>query len=161
MSSVQMFLVIGGLVLISILTINYYSISGVQQNTKISNEAAITGIGIGQSLLEEMARKAFDEKTINLTMNKTDSLTAAGSLGPETGETNRSLFDDLDDYNNYASYDSLGGLNKFFYKIQIYYTVKFDPEQKSNSKTFTKRADIAIKNAFMQDTLKLNYIFTY
>lgn len=167
MGSMQMFLVIGGLVLISILIINFYSISGEQYKTKISNEAVITATGIVQSLIEEMARKSFDEQTnTSFILNKPDLLTLPASLGTDAGETNRLLFDDIDDYHNYKNptkilYDSLKGLDKFYFNIQVYYAVKFNPDQKSSVRTFTKRAIIGIKNAFMKDTLKLSYIFTY
>jgi len=161
MSSMQMFLVIGGLVLLSFLMINFYSTSDIQYNVINHNEAVITASGIGQSLIEEIAGKAFDEETIFDVINATNLLTIPDSLGYDSGETNRLLFDDIDDYNNYTGVDSLGGMGNFNYKIKIYYGQKLNPNQKSTSRTFTKRADIDIVNAFMQDTLKLNYVYTY
>jgi hypothetical protein len=156
-----MFLVIGGLILISILMINFFSVSGVQYNTKAGNEAIITAVGIGQSLIELMARKAFDEKTINSAVSDPDMLTQPGLLGPEYGETDRSLFDDIDDYNHDSSFAMMEGLGKFFYKIQVYYVPVSNPDQKSNNRTFAKRADIKIINSFMRDTLNMKYVYTY
>jgi len=161
MGSIQMFLTIGGLALLSVLMLIFFSSSGVQYDTKKSNEAIITATGVAQSLIEEIAAKAFDEKTIAHTMNKTDSLTLANSFGPDAGETNRLLFDDIDDYNKYTSVDSLGGLGAFHYRVIIRYAQKFNPDIISLARTFTKRADISVTNSYMQDTLKLTYVYTY
>jgi len=161
MGSIQMFLVIGGLALLSVLMLIYFSTSGGQYDTKISNEAVITATGVGQSLIEEIASKAFDEKTLLNVMSKTDSLTPAASLGYESGETNRSLFDDIDDFDEYTSADTLGGLGIFNYSIKIHYAEKLNPDMLSLSKTFTKRADIDVANSYMNDTLKLTYVYTY
>jgi hypothetical protein len=161
MGSIQMFLTIGGLVLLSFLMLMFFSSSEVQYDTKKSNEAAITAIGVAQSLIDEIARKAFDEKTVLVTINKADSLTLGTNFGTDTGETNRLLFDDIDDYHNYTSADTLGGLGVFNYRIRIRYAQKFNPEMLSLARTFTKRADIDVTNSFMQDTLKLTYVYTY
>jgi len=161
MGSIQMFLTIGGLALLSVLMLMFFSSSGVQFDTKKSNEAVITATGVAQSLIEEMAGKAFDEKTIAHTMNKTDSLTLANSFGRDAGETNRLLFDDIDDYDKFTDKDSLGGLGVFDYRIEIHYAQKFNPDILSLSRTFTKRADIFVTNSYMKDTLKLTYVYTY
>ena len=156
-----MFLTIGGLALLSVLMLMFFSSSGVQFDTKRSNEAVITATGVAQSLIEEIASKAFDEKTIAHTMNKTDSLTLANSFGRDAGETNRLLFDDIDDYDKFTDKDSLGGLGVFDYRIEIHYAQKFNPDIISLSRTFTKRADIFVTNSYMKDTLKLTYVYTY
>lgn len=161
MGSIQMFLTIGGLALLSVLMLMFFSSSAVQSDTKRSNEAVITATGVAQSLIEEIAAKAFDEKTITHTLNKTDSLTLANSFGPDAGETNRLLFDDIDDYNHYSGNDTLGGLGVFHYQVRIRYAQKFNPDIISLARTFTKRADIDVTNSYMQDTLKLTYVYTY
>ena len=156
-----MFLTIGGLALLSVLMLIFFSSSGVQYDTKRSNEAVITATGVAQSLIEEIAAKAFDEKTISVTLNKTDSLTLANSFGPDAGETNRLLFDDIDDYHHYSGNDTLGGLGVFHYQVRIRYAQKFNPDIISLARTFTKRADIDVTNSYMKDTLKLTYVYTY
>ena len=60
-----------------------------------------------------------------------------------------------------SAIDSLGGLGAFHYKILIRYAQKFNPDIISLARTFTKRADISVTNAYMQDTLKLTYVYTY
>ena len=57
MSSTQQFLVIGGLVLLSLLALNFYRASDIQYNMKYENEATITATSIANQLLRKLARK--------------------------------------------------------------------------------------------------------
>ena len=95
----------------------FFSSSGAQHDSKYSNEAVVTATGLGQSLIQEIAGKAFDENTVLSPVSKTTGLSSI--LGKETGETNRSLFDDIDDFNNYRDSVTLGSYGFFKYKIQI------------------------------------------
>jgi hypothetical protein len=159
MSHIQTFLVIGGMVLLSVLVMNFYQITSVQIDTRSYNEAIITGTAIGQSLFEEISTKAFDENTISKMIGSVDSLSAV--LGPDFGENNRALFDDVDDYNNYQSSDSLAGLGKFNYKIRVHYVQRLNPDVISNVRTFAKRVDVSITNRYISDTLRLNHVYAF
>ncbi|WP_077340999.1 type IV pilus modification PilV family protein [Pseudocolwellia agarivorans] len=71
---------------------------------------------LGQAMMNEIMGKAFDEhsdmmggmnrcgegKDTNLD-DVIDACTLNDNLGPDTGETNRSLYNDVDDYNNYST----------------------------------------------------------
>lgn len=61
---------------------------------------------LGQSYLEEMLGKRFDENSPlgnSLRCNAPSQPACSGTLGPDTGETtSHTTFDDFDDYNNFS-----------------------------------------------------------
>ena len=161
MYSVQRILVIGGILLLTTLILNFHRANSYQTTLALYNEGLISATGIGQSIIDEIQTRAFDEQTVSKSISTTDSLTTAALLGPETGESGPALFDDTDDYNNYQRNDTLSRLGVFTTQVQIYYVPKMNPSSKSLSRTFTKRIDISVTNAYLTDTLKLNHIIAY
>lgn len=158
MSSIQQFLVIGGMALFSYLLLNYYKADTNQTATALYNEAIITATSIGQSIIDEIQTKSFDETTIQSTKTSPEALS---SIGKEVFETSSSIKNDIDDYNNFVRKDTLSRLGVFTTKVQVYYVDLNKPNVKSPTKTFSKRIDVYITNKFLQDTLKLNHIFSY
>jgi MSHA pilin protein MshD len=65
------------------------SIGASYQQTKATEHMA-TSVALARELMEEISSKPFDDPN------------GASSLGPETGETSRSLYDNVDDYNGYS-----------------------------------------------------------
>lgn len=82
----------------------------IQRNTfmQVEGELEQETVAVAQDLLEESRTKDFDEQSTfavagNLPPAKIPGdFTTSTSFGPDGGETDRSLFDDFDDYNNYA-----------------------------------------------------------
>lgn len=161
MGSSQLILVLGGIVLLSILSMNYYNANRTKQNADYYNQALITGTGIAQSLLDEIMSRAFDEKTRTKAQTTTDSLTISGSLGPDSGEGNVNAYDDVDDYKNYTRQDTLGILGMFRSSVNVYYISTFSPNSPTTTRTFSKRVDIKVTNAWISDTIKVNHIISY
>ena len=161
MGSAQLILLMGSLILLVILSINFYSSYRSKSEIDIYSQALITGTGIGQSIINEIQTRAFDQKTVIKAITSTDSLTAVGSLGPESGETSVTNYNDSDDYKNYVRYDTLGVLAIFKTRVNIYYATRMNPDVNSLSKTFTKRIDVFVTNTYLQDTLKLKHVITY
>lgn len=161
MSSGQQILTIFAISLLSILILNVYRSNSTRSETTLYDEAVITGTGIAQSMTNEIDSKAFDEKTIAQAVTDTDSLTLPGSLGPDSGETLSTQFDDIDDYNNYSRIDSLSRLGAFKTDVKVYYIAKMSPTVKSNSPTFSKEVDIYVTNFSLRDTLKFKRIISY
>jgi hypothetical protein len=61
---------------------------GAQNNSIVVDQAA--AVNLAEALMEEILSKPFYDPQ------------GASSPGPESGETNRSLFDNIDDYDNYS-----------------------------------------------------------
>lgn len=132
-----------------------------QSTLEINNEAIITATGIGQSLLEEIQLKSFDENTIDTVVTDVNNLTSPLYLKSEPGESTQYLFDDIDDYNGYKHLDILQRLGIFTTDVEIYYVETMNPEEKLSNKTFSKRIDIAISNEYLLDAVVFSKVISF
>lgn len=110
---------------------------------------------LGQSLLNEIMGKAFDENTDYSSGTRcgevpTKPCTPAGRLGPEDGETVAD-YDDVDDYDDYdqskAQLDSASAYSNLYKNFRFKVTVNYDGSYsgaQNNNITFAKRVDIVI-----------------
>ncbi|MGI9174587.1 MAG: hypothetical protein ACR2GR_04650 [Rhodothermales bacterium] len=107
--------------LISLYSINQRRTLMHTQNNVYAREIETVATDLALSKLAEISALAFDEKDVgvsDLLRTTTDSLTTAGSLGPELGETVAD-FDDIDDYHGYQSPDVLRRLNEESFRFQV------------------------------------------
>jgi hypothetical protein len=161
MNTGQTLLVTIGLLLFTIFILTVYRTTTSRFAFAIANEAIISGTAIAQSMIDEISQKAFDEKTVSSSVASPDSLTPAGNLGPDTGETDYTKYDDIDDYNNFQKVESLSRLGNFNTLVSVYYVSSTNPDIKSLSRTFYKRVDVFVTNSFITDTIKLYRIISY
>lgn len=167
MGGSQMFLILGALVLLSILILNVNRTWSGAEEIKTSAEFLLTATNVGQGLIDEISIKAFDQ-VISIDPNVTDvaSLTPPNSLGPDAGETNRNLYNDVDDYHNQTFTVSTPRLGDFNITISVFY-VNQNTMAASNVRTWTKKiqATIVAPNLFDENmnpyTLKLFYYKSY
>lgn len=159
MNTGQQLITIGALFVLTILLLLVYRSTGQRSTSNYENEAIITGTSIGQSVLADIQNKAFDENTIAAEAKSTADLSA--TPGPDSGELTVSQFDDIDDFQNYTTSDSLDRMGRFNIKVEVYYVQKMSPEIKSFVRTFSKRIDVKVTNAYLPDTLKFNYVVAY
>ena len=102
-----MLLTIAGVILLSNLILNVHKANTNRMLTNYTSESVINASGLAQSIIDMIQSKAFDENTIDAAVWQLDSLTAAITLEPESGEYKHTDFDDIDDYNNYSTTVSL------------------------------------------------------
>ncbi len=151
----------GSLVALTYTILNINTKIGTETTWELNNEATFTATGLGQSLLQEIELKAFDEKTISVRRTSTDSLTTSAHLGKDSGESVDSTFDDFDDYNGYVKTNTLDRLGVFTANIDVYYVTTMSPETKSANRTFSKRIDVFVTNQYLLDTLVFSKIASY
>ncbi len=161
MSNIQTFLVIGGMALVGMLSLTFFKSDTTQTASIINNEAIMAATGIGESILDKIQTKAFDETTVGAVVSDVNNLTLQSSFGPDGGETNELLYDDVDDYNNYYRYDALQNLGIFMTKVKVSYATKFTPETISSVRSFNKRVDVFVINSYLADTLNMSHIIGY
>ena len=161
MSSIQQFLVIGGLFLLGILILNTNKANSISSDQIYNNEAVIAGTGAGQTLINQILSKAFDEKTVTSAVTKISDLTPAAKLGKDTGENSITEFNDVDDYDSYSDTETIGRLGDFDIKISVYYVTYNSPDVKSSTATFLKRIDVAVTNSLLKDKLKFSQLVSY
>lgn len=143
-------------------------------STKDVAEYRITATSLGTSLMENAHDLAFDEATVDtfLTSSQTSSLTVTASLGAETGESDYSLFDDIDDYHNYVRVDTVPNSAIFYTSAKIDYISVSPPTSYTvtTTPTFNKLITVYVTSPYMmeysldvpkQDTLVFQSIFSY
>ena len=159
--NVQTLFILGAMVLFTTIALSFYQKQNMDLENKLYLEAIVVASELGDSFLNDITKKAFDENTISNRIDAASSLTGALSLGPETGETNIDLFDDIDDYNGYTKIDSLYKLEEFSTLANIYYVDESSPDTISNFKQYFKRIDLTISNLYLTDPIKLSFIVAY
>ena len=178
----QQFLTIGGIIIFTFMTLTFNSSVLNQSSASYFNEAIIVAAGLGQSMIEEIHTRAFDENTTINAVDTIINLTQPYSLGYDTGEGLKNLlgyakthgydastsFDDIDDYNGFSRDYSDKILGNFNSKVEVYYIKPSSPNQKSTIRTFAKRVDVTMSNPYLTinendstGTLKLTSIITY
>jgi hypothetical protein len=161
MGTGQQLLTIASIMLITLLIMNVHRATAERLTIMYSNEAIIAGTGVAQSLIDEIESKAFDQQTVSKEVSTTDSLTAPNALGAETGENTRTMFNDVDDYNNFTETDSLPRTGIYNIKVKVEYVANMNPSLISNYSTFTKKIDVFVTNFSLPDTLKFSDIVAY
>lgn len=156
----QQLLVLGSLVLLSYVVLSFTDAYNNEITASLISENIITGSGIGQSILDEVKLKAFDENTINNVVYAASELTSPASLGTDS-ESSSSLFDDIDDYNNYANTITTSRLGNFGISVAVYYIQAMSPGIVSTVKTFTKQIDVIITNPEIEGALTMSTIVSY
>ncbi|MFH0990881.1 MAG: hypothetical protein V1799_12780 [bacterium] len=164
----QMLLVLGAFAMLSTiaLSINGMMIGSMQLG--IEMEATMNAVSIGQSLMDEIMAKDFDENAIGSTrMYATSEATAAGSFGIESGEScsgaggvgydttfaSLTKFDDVDDYHHYIRWVRDSRLGWFVDSVTIAYVNETTPTTSSGSQTFFKTITISVTNDNMPKQL--------
>ncbi len=140
----QNILLIGAFVILGILILAINSTIFVANQAITENEVHITGIGLGQALIEEITSRAFDEKTTgSKKVTSPEQLTGANDLGKENGEP---PFDDVDDYNNFVRNIDTPRIDGYVLYVKVGYANPLNPRNFINTRTFLKRIEVTIKN---------------
>lgn len=171
----QTLLTIMALMLMGLLILNVNRTTLEVGSSKDVSEYRITATSLGTSLLEYANALAFDEATVDtfLLSTESSSLTAAASFGPETGETDSTLYDDIDDYHNYSRTETIENSATFTVRARIdYLNISTTAMSTTTTKTFNKLITIYVTSPFMvdyqvdpenprPDTLKFQSVFSY
>ena len=156
----QQLLVLGSLLLLVYVVLGFTDSYNNKVEASLVNEKIMTGSGIGQSILDEIQLKVFDEKTIGNAVNAVVELTSPSSLGPDL-ESSSHLFDDIDDYNNYAGKVVTDKLGEFGIAVSVYYIQAMSPGIVSTARTFTKQVVVTITNPEIAGGLTMSKIVSY
>lgn len=164
MNTGQVMFILGAFAMLSMLALNVNRTMFGSLILGLEMEATLNALSIGQSMLDEIVQKNFDEKTINKVAYGTSEITAPGSLGPESGEAisgydsaytsggafydykSRTQFDDVDDYKGYMRKVWDSRLGYFTVRDSILYASESDPNATSSSATFYKRIVVVVEH---------------
>ncbi len=164
MNTGQMMLVIGAFAMLSILALSFNSTMFGSLKLGLEMEATLNALSIGQSMMDEILAKNFDEKTTGTARayQYTD-VTVPASLGPDGGTepinyidssytsggtfydfASKGKFDDVDDYHLYKRKVLDPRLGYFFVYDTIKYCSEYTPQNDTTSATFYKKIIIVV-----------------
>jgi hypothetical protein len=160
MSGVQMFLVIGGITLFALLSMNVNRSIAFSEDQKLNSEFIAAATSVGQSLINEITSKDFDHSTQNNGPYSYYLLTTPNALGPEAGEV-LATYNDVDDYNNHTREVTVPRSGTFSTSVEVKYVDDMDKKLIINQKSRTKRIKVTVTSPFLSDTINLYYFKSY
>lgn len=163
MNTGQMLITLAALTLVVITSLNHNRSSINTKENMLYSKEFIIATSIGQSMLDEISEKAFDEKIVN-----GNSIISASSfstlLKAESGESYPN-FDDVDDYNEFEKVENIPEVGSFSIKIGVNYIS--DDFNKSTANTYNKNVTIKITNQALinpysgiEDTVVISSVFS-
>lgn len=172
-----MLLVIGAIVIFSLLALSINS-SLTNSSVQSANAEYISmATNLGQSWINKISTKAFDEKTLEFPAYSPSVLTPVESLGPDSGEPYSTDFDDVDDFNGFDTTVTTSRTGDFKIFINVHYVNENNLTQISSVPTRTKGIEVKVTSEFFrfadnkqdpdnpgaskQDTVKLYYYKSY
>ena len=128
----------------------------------LQSEFEITGISILQETISEVGLKAFDEASVgSIPAAIPSDFTAASSLGPETGETDSSMYNDIDDYNGLSTTGiTLAGMT-YTITREVGYVSISDLVTLSSTRSTMKRMNLTLTSDYLSNELNLSYVYSY
>lgn len=166
MNGSQMVLVVGAIVIFAFLALSINNSLSNTAGQSANAEYISMATNLGQSIINKVSTKAFDQKTINFPAYSSSVLTPVDSLGPDPSETSAS-FNDVDDYNNFDTTINTARTGVFNLHVDVSYANENNLTQISNVPTRTKRIEVKITNPFFKsdgekrDTVKMYYYKSY
>ncbi len=167
MNTGQTVMVILAILLLGTLSLDVNDTMINSSSTSLEMEAGLDAISYGQTLLDEILEKEYDQSTTGGIRIFSDTLfTAPALLGPEAGEsftlpdssaTNNyksfTRYNDVDDYNGYTRIARNSRLDNFTMTVTVKYVSEDNPDSVMSTQTFYKRVTVRITNPYMtQDT---------
>ncbi len=157
----QTLLVLGALVLLGIAVLAANKLMLEKLTGSYDTQATVAAISLAQAEIDEIQRKEFDENSIAKRIYYATDMTPVSSLGPDVGETSRSLYDDVDDYNNDTTMTSTPTLDDFTESCKVEYVNESDPDEVSSTQTFYKRITVTVTHPNMTYPVVMKALVVY
>lgn len=97
--------VIGAMIIFSLILLNANSLMLRNQQVQVESELEQEVVALAQEIIEEARTRSFDQVTWQAAAPPAEipeGFSAAASLGPDSGESNRTQFNDFDDYHGWS-----------------------------------------------------------
>jgi len=157
MSSGQMIMALGALMLLSMLALSLNSIMLDGNRTMMESELYIGATSVAQSFIEHAAVLRFDEEEGGHDPSTfPGTFTYSGSLGPD-GEIYPN-FDDVDDFNDYAASVAT---NRVTYDVAITVVYCKSSGTETANRTYFKKMEITAGCPFIPTDVVVTRIFAY
>ena len=160
MAGMQMMLVIGALMMLSVLTLNLNRAQILSDTELSESEYILTATAIGQTIINEIGTKAYDQATVSSDTASLASFAAPNALGPNTGES-YPLLNDVDDYNRLSTTVGSARAGDFTVSCAVAYVDPATPNTIATVRTRTKRVRMTVTSPFMTTPVNLVYYKSY
>ncbi len=157
----QTLLVLAALIVLSLAVLSANQLMLDKLTSSFDSQATIAAISLAQAELDEIQRKAYDEKAITQRIYNAVNFTSPDLLGPDAGETSRSLYDDVDDYNNDTTVVSTPTLDNFTESCKVEYVSESNPDAVSSTQTFYKRITVTVSHPNMKYPVVMSALVVY
>jgi hypothetical protein len=134
----------------------------------LDSEARVNAISVGQSLVDEINSKLFDDSLRSKNrLYYLTQLTPANRLGQDAGDqsvptpdrnpfVSQTAFNDVDDYNGYSRIDSSYHLGPFYVSTRVFYVQGANFETVSSMPTWYKKIVVTVKHPNLARQLVMN-----
>ncbi|MFZ1731892.1 MAG: hypothetical protein WBQ23_13315 [Bacteroidota bacterium] len=156
MGGVQMLLVLGAMLLLSILVLNTNRARFMSEQQMAQSEYTIAATAVGQSLISEISSKTFDAATSTYEFAAVSSFTAPNSLGHNSSEVYPN-YNDVDDYHGFNTEISTPRAGTFRLSVVVDYVNPATPDVRSSVRTRTKRIRVGVASDFLDTPVNLVY----
>jgi MSHA pilin protein MshD len=165
MTSIQMILALGAMILLTILITNVNKNSLHTEDVMYDSNFGITATSIASSIIEDASKKRFDHiyYTDSTAVYNVNNFTPAANLGIDSGEvaTDARTFNDFDDYDAYTGIDSTMPSAVFSFSSTVNYINANDPDATLNTQSFHKKITVKVWSISMKDTMIMSSIYSY
>ncbi len=160
MGTGQTMMTLGALMLMSALILRINGSLLFSDSEMYDSKFGVLAVSLATSIIEEANSKTYDEATSLVSIVNVNDLTSTENLGPEWGESYPD-FDDFDDFDGFARIDSTIPSAIFSMSCDVDYVASNNLDGISNSPTWHKRITVAVTSQSMEDTIRLQSIFSY
>ena len=159
MNTGQSFLSIGGLLLFSLVSLNFNSTVLSNTTVEVENKVYLTAFSLADDLIEEIKQKAFDAATIDFPTTDPSTLTASYNLGHGWWETYPD-YNDIDDFNDFVQSVSAPHAENYQINCVVQYVDGDNPDQIVSTQTFYKKVTVTVGSPYLRNPIQLSHIFT-
>jgi len=142
----QVLLAVVAILAFSLFALNQHQAQKHIEQLAIVSEIELAATDTARDQLMMLARFAFDEADVGSSDLRTD-VTGLSPIGPDAGETDESLYDDIDDFHNFVdtlSVDWHGQPMEMVVTAEIRYVNANDPDQTSSVPTMAKELAVTV-----------------
>lgn len=155
MNTGQSMLSLGALILFSFISVNFNSTILENTTVETENKVYLTAFSLADDLIEEIKKKAFDERTVDFQAIEQNQLTYPP--GPEAGEV-WPYFNDMDDYNNYTKPVNLPHVEDYEVSCTVNYVNSSGNDLSSQS--YFKKVTIKVDSKYLRNPIYIKFIFS-
>jgi hypothetical protein len=146
---------LGALILFSFISVNFNSTILENTTVETENKVYLTAFSLADDLIEEIKKKAFDERTVDFQAIEQNQLTYPP--GPEAGEV-WPYFNDMDDYNNYTKPVNLPHVEDYEVSCTVNYVNSSGNDLSSQS--YFKKVTIKVDSKYLRNPIYIKFIFS-